>query len=206
MKTRNLKLICLLLETIGIAALFLPFVWGYSPWIVLVGSVQDPGWGRDQLWPYALPGFVAPFACLQTLRSLFHQPLKKTELWLCLALVVLLMLVPLVFWLWLMVYGGGVSHLSRLLALLFGLALLAAGLLLTLKRKGVTSQFLAPLALRCAYVPNAVFCLLFFSEWGHDWKNLQVGAACVAATVLLYLAEVVCFTKQGLTARPAAPA
>jgi hypothetical protein len=116
-------------------------------------------------------------------------------------LVVLLMLVPLGFWLLKFLATGGWTLPS--LALLFGPAPFAAGLLMTLKRKGVASQFLAPLSLRCAYIPNAVFCLVAFSEWGHDWKDLQVGAACVAATVILYLAEIVYLTRRGLKARPA---
>lgn len=74
---------------------------------------------------------------------------------------------------------------------------------MTLKPKGVASQFLAPLSLRCAYIPNAVFCLVAFSNGGRDWNDLQVGAACVGATVLLYLAEIVYLTRQGLTTRPA---
>ncbi|MGA2444522.1 MAG: hypothetical protein ABSG50_03705 [Opitutaceae bacterium] len=201
MKTRNLKLLCLLLETVGIVALFLPFVWGYSPWKVLAESVQDPRSGAAEFWPFALPTFLTPFVWLQTLRSLFHRSLTRAELWLCAALVVLLMLVPLGFWLLKFLATGGWTLPS--LALLFGPAPFAAGLLMTLKRKGVASQFLAPLSLRCAYIPNAVFCLVAFSEWGHDWKDLQVGAACVAATVILYLAEIVYLTRRGLKARPA---
>ena len=201
MKTRNLKLLCLLLETVGIVALFLPFVWGYSPWKVLAESVQDPRSGAAEFWPFALPTFLTPFVWLQTLRSLFHRSFTRAELWLCAALVVLLMLVPLGFWLLKFLATGGWTLPS--LALLFGPAPFAAGLLMTLKRKGVASQFLAPLSLRCAYIPNAVFCLVAFSEWGHDWKDLQVGAACVAATVILYLAEIVYLTRRGLKARPA---
>ena len=204
MKTRNVKLVCLLLETVGIVALFLPFVWGYSPWEVLAETAQVPSSGAARFWPLALPAFLTPFVWLLTLRSLFHQPPTKPELWLCAALVGLLMLVPLVWWLWLIVSSRSKPETADriLLGLLFGLALFAAGLLMTVKRKGVASQFLAPLSLRCAYIPNAVFCLLSFSELGQDWKALQMGAACIVATVILYLAEIVYLTRQGLKARP----
>jgi hypothetical protein len=206
MKARNLKLICLLLETVGIFALFLPFYFEGSPWIVLavfvrhLGSEVSGGLPPNPFMPLALPAFLAVFIWLQTLRSLFRKPLTKPELWLCIALVVLLMLVPLVWWL--------TDHELRdeagwsLLALLFGLALFAAGLLLMLKCRGVASQFLAPLALRCAYLPNAVFCLLLFSNGGRYWNDLHAGAACVGVTVVLYLAEIVYLTRQGLTTRP----
>jgi hypothetical protein len=200
MKTRNLKLICLVLETVGIVALFLPVVWGYSPWTELASFVQNPSSAEGQFWFCAVPAFLALFVWLQTLRSFFHRPLTKPELWLCAALVVLLMLVPLGIWLLRFQATGGWTLPS--LALLFGPALFGAGLLIILKRKGVASQFLAPLSLRCAYLPNAVFCLLFFSELGQDWKDLQVGAACVAATLLLYLAEIVYLARQGLKTRP----
>ncbi len=200
MKTRNVKLICLVLETVGIVALFLPCIWGVSPWAVLAKAVQDSSSAEGQFWFCAVPAFLAPFVWLLTLRSLFHRPLTRAELWLGAALVVLLMLVPLGFWLLRFQATGGWTLPS--LALLFGPALLGAGLLIILKRKGVASQFLAPLSLRCAYLPNAVFCLLFFSELGQDWRDLQVGAACVGATVILYLAEIVYLTRQGLRARP----
>lgn len=205
MKTRNLKLVCLVLETVGIVALFLPFVSGVSPWAALAWSVQHPRWLADFiLWPVALPAFLAAFVWLQTLRSLFRKPLTKPELWLCAALVVLLMLVPLVWWLWLMVSMRLDVAEWRLPALLFGLALFAAGLLIMLKRKGVGFQFLAPLSLRCAFIPNAVYCLLLFSDGGKNWNDLQVGAACVGATVILYLAEIVYLARQGLKTRPPA--
>ena len=203
MRTRNLKLVCLLLETVGIAALFLPFVWGYSPWTLLAETVQDPSSGAARFWPLALPAFLTPCVWLLTLRSLSPRPLSKPQLRLCVGLVVVLMLVPLVGWLWLTASSRAKPDtVDRIaLGLLIGLVLFTAGLLTTLKRKGVASQFLAPLSLRCAYIPNAVFCLLSFSELGQDWKDLQVGAACVGATVILYLAEIVYLTSQGLTTR-----
>ena len=202
MKTRNPTLICLLLETVGIAALFLPFVLDYSPWKVLAESVQNRSLGADGAWPLALPAFLAIFVWLLTLRSLFHWPLRRAESWLHAGLAVPLMFVPLGFWLPLLEENANKWKLVLLAVLFFGLALSAAGLLLILSRKGTAFGFLAPLALRCAYIPNAVFCLLFFSGWGHNWGDLRVGAACVGATVVLYLAEIVYLTRQGLTARP----
>lgn len=198
MNTRNLKLICLVLETIGIAALFLPFVLDFSP----IGALR---WSWEY-WPFVSPALIAPFVCLQTLRSLYPPLLTKLEQWVCAAAVGLLMLAPLAFLLWQAVssHRGGVAVESIPIGVLLGLALFAAGLLLKLKRTGVASQFLAPLALRCAYVPNAVFCLAVFSSWGRRGEDLGMGAACVGATVVIYLAEIVYLAKQGLTARRAA--
>jgi hypothetical protein len=203
MKTRNLKLVCLLLETVGIAALFLPFVLDFSPWRVLAESVQNRNSGADGAWPLALPAFLAFFVWLLTLRSLFNWPLRRAESWLHAGLAVPVMFVSTGFWLPLLEESANEWKLVLLVVLFLGLALSAAGLLLILRRRGTAFGLLAPLALRCAYIPNAVFCLLFFSRWGHDWSDLRVGAACVGATVILYLVEIVYLTKQGLTDRPA---
>jgi hypothetical protein len=200
MKTRRLKLFCLLLETAGIVALFLPFAYDLSPWRVLVNTVRSELFA---LWPYALPAFVAVLVWMETLRSLSQRPSGKSELRFYTLLAGLLTLVPLGFWPWTLVSGGGGLELADwiFLALLFGLTLFAAGLLAILKRKGVSFQVLAPLLLRCAYVPNAVACLVYFSRF-----PLQRGAALVAVTVVLYLAEVVDFTRRGWRARPVAAA
>jgi hypothetical protein len=190
MKTRRLKLLCLALETVGIVALFLPFTDDHSPWGELVSSIFD----SFGFWPYALPAFVVLLVWAETLRSLFRKPPGKPELWLYALLAGLLSLVPLGFWSWSFVSDRGGLQLadSLFLALLCGLTLFAAGSLAILKRKGVSFQVLAPLLLRCAYVPNAVACLVYFSSF-----RLQMGAAFIAVTVVLYLAEVVELTRRG---------
>jgi len=187
MNTRNQKLVCLLLETVGVAALFLPFTFGHSPW----GALQE-------FWFFAVPALMAPVVLLQTLRSFFLRPLTKPELWLCAALVGLLMLVPLGLYAW-DFQANNPTDCDQWP--LFLPALLVTGFFMTLKCRGVSAQFLAPLSLRCAYLPNAVYCLLGFSDWGRHWDELQVGAAFVGATAVLYLAEIVYFTRQGLKTR-----
>lgn len=203
MKTRNLKLICLLLEAIGIVALFLPFWGGISPWKVLASAIKVVRSLDGDWWGFALPGFVAPLVWLQTLHSAFRESLPRWELRLSALLAALLALVPAGWWLraWLV---SPESWILTIVALMLGLTLVAVGFLVTLKRKGVAFQLLAPLLLRCAYLPNAVTCLGFASAWGRAWGLFQVGAACVGATVILYLAEIVYLARQGLTARPAA--
>jgi hypothetical protein len=199
MKTRRLKLLCLALETVGIVALFLPFTNDHSPWSELVNTIFD----SFGFWPYALPAFVALLVWVETLRSLSRKPPGKPELWLYALLAGLLSLVPLGFWSWSFVSDRGGLQLadSIFLALLFGLTLFGGGLLAILKRKGVSFQVLAPLLLRCAYVPNAVACLVHFSSF-----RLQMGAVSVVVTVAVYLAEVVELTRRGWRARPVAAA
>jgi hypothetical protein len=217
MKTRNLKLVCLLLETVGIVALFLPFYSGVSPWNVLASAIGFVSSLDRGLWVFALPALVAPLVWLQTLHSAFRESLPRWELRLCVLLAALLAFVPAGWCLcaWLSSLVSEVDELEKWILTiitlsLLGLSLAAVGFLVTLKRKGVVFQFLAPLVLRCAYLPNAVTCLVFFVCWGRiAWpfesesrRPLQVGAACVAATVLLYLAEIVYLTRQGVKTRP----
>ena len=199
MKTRRLKLLCLALETAGIVALFLPFTDDHSPWSELMNTIFD----SFGFWPYALPAFVSLLVWVETLRSLSQKPPGKPELWFYALLAGLLSLVPLGFWLCSFISDKGGLQLgdSIFLALLFGLTLFAVGSLAILKGKGVSFQVLAPLLLRCAYVPNAVACLVYFSRF-----RLQMGAAFVAVTVVLYLAEIVELTKLGWRARRVAAA
>ena len=203
MKTRQMKLLCLLIEFVGIAALLLPFTSGKSPWREIGGFLP---WKFGWFWPLALPASLAPFVCLQTLRSLFPPPLTKLELRLCTGLVGLLALFPLSLFWWEAVQSNGPAEWEKIIRLwlLFGSALVVAGLLLTLKLRGVSAQFLVPIELRGSYIPGAVYGLLIFSEMGTDWNLLEVGAAFVGATVLLYLVEIVHLTRQGLKSRPVA--
>ena len=203
MKSRHQKLTCLLLETVGIAALFLPLTGGASPWGELRGFWH---FSFGPFWILALPALIAPMVFLQSLRSLSSRPLTQADLWLCAVLVGLLALFPLSLYWWEAVQSNGSTDWDGMILaeLLFGSALLVAGLLLTLSRRGVSAQFLAPLALRGAYFPNAVFGLMFFSDLGASWNLLDCGAACVAATMGLYLVEGVFLVRQGLKDRPAA--
>lgn len=186
----------------GIVALFLPFSTSTSPWEALS---PDLGYGY-----FAMPAFLAGFVWLLTLRSLLPMRLTRPELWLCTALSVLGIMIPVSFWSWNIFAGQNSSAMPvGMWIYLIMLALLSTaglGFLMLVRRLRLHPDYAAPSALRCGYLPNAIHCLYLFSGLTQEpddlWRyRLEIGAVLVAVTVVLYPVEMGHFTRQGLRAR-----
>ena len=189
-----------MLETIGIVALFLPFSASTSPWEAL----SDSG-----LRYLAMPAFLAGFVWLLTLRSLLPMRLTRPELWLCIALSALGIMIPVLLWFWNIFAGQNwwAMQLHEWIHLIMLTLLSTAGLgfLILVGRLRLHPDYAAPASLRCGYLPNAIGCLYLFSDFTQElydlFRYLEIGAVLVAATVVLYLVEMGHFTRQGLRAR-----
>jgi len=212
MKVTRLQIGFLVLELLGVVALFLPFTQGVSPWNFIIDNFNRQLWTTAS-WPFALPAFLALAVWLFSLRGLFPKPLTKVGHWSMIIFAILGWIIPLFF-----MFCVAFSMLHECLRdvvisardwrmcfvspqlLHFVVPVLLA---LTVFRK-LPLTLAAPVVLRFGYLPNAVFSLYVFSDEFRNVEQLQVGAAFVAATVVLYVLEIVYFTRRGLKQNTAA--
>jgi len=197
MKVTRLQICFLVLELLGVVALFLPFTCGISPWDSVAMSVRD----REFLgpWVIGITLFLALVVWLFGLRSLLPKPPTKAGNWRMIILAILGLAIPFVFWL--IVFFSSSTEERRLFVVLVSLYLFIPVVLTLAVRRKLSFTTAAPVALRCAYLLHAMAMLYCWSGEFTRVSDLQIGAAFVAATVVLYLVEIVYFTRQGLKQR-----
>ena len=140
----------------GVAVIFLPFVYGYSP----IGVLADVG--PD--WPFiaiALVSFLSVFIFASTVRQAVFGPLSRWEVRAAYALALAALATTSV----LMVAANPDAIICpSVLVLAVGAAIVLAA-----TRKGrVPPGVHAHVAMLVAWMPNAAFCLFEFGQYG-DW-------------------------------------
>lgn len=198
--TRKAKMAGLLLGSVGVVALFLPFTFSTSPCEALKYA---------EARHLALPAFLVALVWLLTLRSLLRFQLTRPELACCYVLATLAIMIPFVLPVWTVPATETPSPLQFrdwvYFALLGLLSLAGLGLLAWAQRR-LQPEYTAPVALRCGYLPNAISCLFVFSGLLREQDTielfgLQIGAAVVAGIVVLYLGEIVFLLYHGQQVR-----
>ena len=196
MKSVKLAVTFLVLELLGIVALFLPFTHGTSPWkaagMIDVHSIKDSAGMLVIVSPFF---YSLPILGL-SLRLFFRKPLKPIEVWGAYSLGILgssaisIMLIV-------EISRCGFDRNWGLEIGTFVLSVLTIlGLVLAVNKR-MPRNHLAQIALRCGYFVSAFSCLGGFSDGFERIGDLEIGAGFVAATIILYLIEVVYFSWQG---------
>lgn len=170
---RTTALLALVVSAVGTVALFLPFTFDVSP----LSGLQD----HDRVWMLAVPFFLAPVMLYMALRLSTAGAISPVERRVAGALSLAVVLLTASFYVlpsendkWPSSELEWTSFIAPLV-----LFVVEAGLLWRLRRR-VSPDLFALAALVCAYLPNAVLCLIAF---GDDW---QVGAHVTLATVMAY--------------------
>lgn len=167
----------ILASLIGIVAFFLPFAYDTSPFVAI--HMADVWWlGVPFLVPFVAVGARTTEMFRGTLGP---GPRRFVYGWSIATLLVTLSLyLPLV--------RDWPSALGEWIVFLIPLAgVVAAALIWQRHRNKAELERWRPfLALRLAYLPNAVFCLAAFGN-----ENAEAGAYLVLATTLIYAADVV---------------
>ncbi len=161
---------------VGIVAFFLPFAYDTSPFEAI--HMADVWWlGVPFLVPFVAVGLRAS----EMRRGTAGPGLRRFVLgWSLATLLITLSLYVNMVKEWPSALGEWIVFLIP------GAGFLAAALIWRRHRHTATmGHWLPYLALRLAYLPNAVFCLVAFGN-----ENAEVGAYLVLATTLVYAADV----------------
>ena len=182
-----------LLELTGVAAIFLPFAFHTSPWDVVIAVVSLYHFGRNsEFLLLAVPFFLAAIISALSFLDLAGKRLPGKLAW----SITILGLIA----------GPGLTDYFDVATVLKGgtpkdsgwvyfgilvplLCVLPFGLALLGKLKKYPATAVAHATLRAGYLPNAVLCLVGFSDQFTNLTDLQIGAAFAAATVVLYVVQ-----------------
>ncbi len=188
---RTLRLI---LGIPAIVLLFLPYTTDTSPWAAVCG------WSDFWLGPWivflGLPFFLSVLVFVVEAQLFLKKSMSKTERIVChifayTALACGLLPLTLVIW------DNGFDEGMILLFLICGIPFLIAISLMFLTRR-LGPDKAALVAMRAAWLPNAITCGILF--WTEGW---EIGAYLAAFTTALYSAEITLLMtgKEGLPER-----
>jgi hypothetical protein len=169
--------------TAGIAALFLPFAWSYSP----LRAAAD-----EELWPLALPLFLAIFASAASIRWLVSGMFSPVERAIAYAASAEMGAVTLWVMLRSLLSQGWPANVSEQLAVTLPLVtlVLAAGILIRNARSKQAGSTNPVVALQLVYLAHAALLLLgLFPHW-------QIGACCVLVAAVAFLIQAVLLSAQ----------
>jgi hypothetical protein len=161
-------------ELVGVAVLFLPFAWGYSPLDVLAEDLSDVS---PLMIPFLIPWLSAVFIA-STARQAFFGPLTRWEARAAYVLAIAALITPSLLCASAIMDGRDAPISQPLvLALAFGIALV----LVATRRKRVPTHVHAHVAMLLSWVPNTVLWLTATSgDSGWDVGAHLAIVACVA--------------------------
>ncbi len=186
-----MKLLYPILTIPGVVALFLSFTYSTSPWDVIREEVftRDSS-SRLQLFYVSFPFFLSIPICLWSIRILFNNQLSKAEIVTAYLLATFALISNL------FITIPAIDELEEIydiltlfitwISVLFSILIVANNM-----RRLVPQVINVPISLHLAYLPNAIFCLLVFSDDG----GLEKGAYLVIFTSIVYIAKIVSLAK-----------
>jgi predicted membrane channel-forming protein YqfA (hemolysin III family) len=178
----------LILGIPAIVLVFLPYVWGVSPWY----AVRE--WNDSLTGPsvalLGLPFFLALPIFMADVQRFLKKNLPKQER-LLLNIFAYAAIACLTAHLILGTLENDTQKETVRIFLLFGIPLLLAVSLIWLARR-LGSEKKTLVTLRAAWLPNALVCTISF--WSDTW---QIGAYLAALTIVVYGVEVALFMAGG---------
>jgi len=196
----------LLLSLLGTAALFLPFTFSTSPFDVAseVASAFLKGklTRESALLLLAAPFFLSIPILIWQVRKLVTDRLTTGEIAAAYVLSTTAMLpiavgLGVVTFSWVRELPGSRYEfgIGMALAVVLWLLLIANVLLLLRNRRArVSSEPTAEAFLLGGYLPNAIYCLLLFGQFGR--RELQIGAYLITVVSIGYLSAIVLLSRQ----------
>jgi hypothetical protein len=185
---RNFHLFLTVAGTTGIAGLFLPFTFDYSP----VESVSD-----ENIWRLAAPFFLSVLITIYSVLRIV--PVSFPVAGKVFAYIISAATAGLTLSIY---FTGdvGASEFQEWLALIIPLVVLISGTCLVIvKSKKQTSREYNPLiAIQVAYLANCLMCLVAFwpSGQGIFKGGWQIGAYFALTTAVVYLLQIALFLTQ----------
>jgi hypothetical protein len=172
----RLQIALAVLGCVGVLTPFLPFTWSRSPLDVFVGVATV----------IAAPFFLSILVSIVSVRVAVFERFSRIEAVASWIAAIVMSGATAAFG-GLLLADGNLPHIKFWIALASCEVILVAGIALVvrLRLRRAPSPSAALTGMQCAYIANAVFCLIVF------WPEWQIGAIFAAATVVLYAFHVV---------------